>query len=270
VSTKLDRNARFTHDDFWWVELATGQPDAEANFYADIFGWSREPVGDGWEFHIGHAVVAGMRHEPSLEGSSRWIPHVNVVDVEGAARLAAELGGDIDAPAEEIPGRGFSAIVSDPLGSRLALWESAGFRGADAVSQPGCFTWAELATTDPKRAGDFYAGMFGWQVIPDEQASSKWTLQHLDGRAVAGLTSSPVVEYGGWNVYFSVADCDEVVNLVKEHGGREVTKPVNIPAGRFAWCEDPQGARFAVIAVDQLAGIPRTSLNVGQSESVSR
>ena len=28
--------------------------------------------------------------------------------------------------------------------------------------EPGSFSWAELATTDPKGAKDFYTALFGW------------------------------------------------------------------------------------------------------------
>lgn len=33
--------------------------------------------------------------------------------------------------------------------------------------EPGSFCWAELATTDPKDAKEFYGSLFGWTAADD-------------------------------------------------------------------------------------------------------
>ena len=95
-----------------------------------------------------------------------------------------------------------------------------------------------------------------------------WTFQHVDERSVAGLTVVDRMDAGDiprWNVYFSVDDCDAMVDVVTANGGTVDVAPVDIPVGRYARCIDPQGASFAVISVDPLAGLVPPAAAQGSS-----
>ena len=59
------------------------------------------------------------------------------------------------------------AIVEDPSGATLVAWQTAANGGARRVNDPGCMTWNELQTRDPRdgcllrrvlRLGDGAAG----------------------------------------------------------------------------------------------------------------
>jgi len=50
---------------------------------------------------------------------------------------------------------------------------------------PATPCWVELASADPARAADFYAGLFGWEPAGDRFK--------LNGRAAAGLTRADLL-----------------------------------------------------------------------------
>jgi hypothetical protein len=47
--------------------------------------------------------------------------------------------------------------------------------------------------------------------------------------------------------YFAVADTDATASLAQELGGSVTVPPTDIPPGRFALLNDPQGGFFSVI-----------------------
>lgn len=113
-----------------WTELATPDPDAAAAFYAAALGWTHRtmpsPMGQG-EYHLysnGDGEVAGML---AMEGSqwegipSHWLSYVSVPDVDAAVAKAVEAGGQVLAPAFDIPTIGRIAVLADPLGAALGL-----------------------------------------------------------------------------------------------------------------------------------------------------
>jgi predicted enzyme related to lactoylglutathione lyase len=56
-----------------------------------------------------------------------------------------------------------------------------------------------------------------------------------------------------WGVYFNVADCDATAAKATELGGSVHVPPTDIPnVGRFAMIEDPTGAHFYAIALENI------------------
>ncbi|MCA8907088.1 MAG: VOC family protein [Rhodospirillaceae bacterium] len=113
-----------------WTELATPDPGAAAAFYAAALGWTCKtipsPMGQG-EYHLysnGDGEVAGMlaMEGPQWEGiPSHWLSYVSVPDVDAAVAKAVDAGGQVLAPAFDIPTIGRIAVLADPLGAALGL-----------------------------------------------------------------------------------------------------------------------------------------------------
>ena len=55
-----------------------------------------------------------------------------------------------------------------------------------------------------------------------------------------------------WLPYFAVDDCDASMAQIQELGGQVFTGPMDIPPGRFAVVGDPEGAAFAIIALNEI------------------
>ncbi len=128
---------------------------------------------------------------------------------------------------------------------------------------PGTPSWAELSTTDEGGALSFYSAMFGWQDDPQEMGEgSGWYyhMQKLNGRYACSIYQQGEEERSQnvpphWNIYFTVQNVDESVETIKRHGGTVAFGPMDVSeAGRMAFCQDPQGAFFAIWQAKQHIG----------------
>jgi predicted enzyme related to lactoylglutathione lyase len=51
--------------------------------------------------------------------------------------------------------------------------------------------------------------------------------------------------------YFTVEDVDAAFRTATDAGGREMLAPQDFPGGRFAIVNDPQGAAFGLLGMQQ-------------------
>ena len=128
---------------------------------------------------------------------------------------------------------------------------------------PGTPSWAELSTPDEAGSLSFYSAMFGWQDDPQEIGEgSGWYyhMQKLNGQYACSIYKQGEEERSQnlpprWNVYFTVNNVDESVETIKRSGGTVVFGPMDFfEAGRMAFCQDPQGAFFAIWQAKQHIG----------------
>jgi len=118
------------HGTFMWNELATTDPEACADFYKKLLGWTSEEMpmpdmsGVYTVFKAGDTPAAGMFR---MEGEQfagippHWMSYIHVDDVDAAVTQTEELGGSVKAPAFDVPGVGRIAVIADPSGAAVAL-----------------------------------------------------------------------------------------------------------------------------------------------------
>ncbi|MCA2214772.1 VOC family protein [Jidongwangia harbinensis] len=217
-----------------WVELASAEPGRAQDFYAALFGW--EPAGD--RFRLGGRAVAGLtRTRPGRPAG--WLTYLATPDLGAAVQRFATSGGRcLSGPVAGHGGQG--AIVADPSGATLGLWQAAGFTGAQVAGEPGTMAWPELLTDNPVAAADFYGRALGWLL----RDGTEWLNPAHD--AVAGLASGG--RTGRWRCAFEVADCTAAVAAAEELGARVLVDPTEMGIGSYAELLDPWGAPFAVAA----------------------
>lgn len=217
-----------------WVELASAEPGRAQEFYADLFGW--DPAGD--RFKLGGRAVAGLtRTRPGRPAG--WLTYLTVDDLGAAVQRFAAAGGRcLSGPVDGRGGQG--AVVADPSGATLGLWQAADFAGAQVAGEAGTMAWPDLLTGDIAAAEDFYGRAFGW-LLRDEV---EWLTPSHD--AVAGL--APGARTARWRCAFQVADCIAAVAAALDHGATLVAAPADIGVGSIAELRDPWGTPFAVTA----------------------
>ncbi len=66
-------------------------------------------------------------------------------------------GGQVIAPAMDIMSQGRMAMIADPSGAVVGLWQPMDHQGAELFNAPGSLTWNELQTRDLESAMAFYA-----------------------------------------------------------------------------------------------------------------
>ena len=125
------------------------------------------------------------------------------------------------------------------------------------MSYHGNPCWYELGTSDLPAAADFYARLFGWQVVDSGMDGFDYRLARSGDDMVAGLMSNDGQEQSpppNWLIYFAVDDCDESAAALAAAGGKVLKAPADIPGtGRFAVAADPQGAVFGLLQPDMSA-----------------
>jgi predicted enzyme related to lactoylglutathione lyase len=233
---------------FSWVELVTSDADAAKAFYTEVFGWDYfdNPIGDGMVYST--ALVDGKAAGAlfaSAEQPPHWNSYVTVASVDETARRAGELGANVMAEPFDVMDVGRMAVIADPTGAALCLWEPRRHIGAAVVNQPGALTWNDLVSPDPEAAARFYAELFGWTYmdIPD---SGGYRVIRNGERSNGGIPPRHGDAPPAWLPYFGHADADAVHGRIGELGGRALSEPMSIGAGRIAVLADPQGAAFAV------------------------
>jgi uncharacterized protein len=238
---------------FSWVDLGTTDVAGAKAFYGGLFGWQLEDMtssqGTYTMCRLEGRDVAGM-HEHAPGDGSGWDSSISVDDVDRATARARELGATVLKEPVDMLGAGRKAVVQDPSGAVVSLWQPGGHDGAGLVNEVGTWTWNELTTPDLPAAKAFYAELFGWgtQDIPGPFPRTSFSLGDLlVGGGHAPAPQEPPTPR--WTISFRVADADQSAARAEELGGTVLLPPMEVPVGRFAIVADPAGASFSIAAV---------------------
>ena len=199
------------------------------------------------------ATVPAQRTPPS------WLGYVRVSDVDATVAAALAAGATLLVPVREIPGTGRFAVLADPCGAPLAVFQRApGADGKPLPSAPrvGDVCWNEHWAHDVGDALAYYGPLFGWTAASVDMPSGvAYTVCRVGDVRVAGMLPSPM---GGdvppfWLYYVRVADADASAAKAVSLGGEVTDGPRDVPGvGRFALLKDPAGAVFGILAAPQL------------------
>jgi predicted enzyme related to lactoylglutathione lyase len=238
---------------FSWADLSTSDTDGAKAFYTGLFGWGAEdnPIPEGGVYTMltkGDLPVAAL--SAAREGQPpAWNSYLTVASADDAAAAAQRHGGTLAMEAFDVMDVGRMAVVQDPTGAFLALWEPRASIGAERVNEPGALTINQLNTSDPGRAQEFYEGVFGWRFEAIEGDMPYWGIYNGD-RLNAGMMPLPpdAPAPSHWLVYFGSEGVDDDAGRIGELGGLVIVPPMRIPSGRILVAQDPQGAVFALFS----------------------
>jgi predicted enzyme related to lactoylglutathione lyase len=245
---------------FTWVELATTDQPAAKSFYTSLFGWSAEdsPMGPGEFYTTFRKDGKDMGGEYTLRPDQRamhipphWMVYVAVQNADEAVEKAKQLGGQAFTGAFDVMEYGRMAVLSDPTGAVFSIWQAKQHTGLGAIGGDGEFSWADLNTDDPKRAGEFYSKLFGWHLEKGEHDPEGGYLHIKCGEHyIGGIPPARPRQEGvppHWLIYFHASDCDASTNKGKSLGANVMFGPMTMEnVGRFSIVADPQGAVFSL------------------------
>lgn len=281
-----------------WIDTAQPDPDAAVAFYSGVFGWEFEdqmPAGSSRRYAIARIDgrdVAGVGGPPdpapggpAAPAPTRWTTYVSVASADDAAAAVAAGGGTVRTPPVDVLDAGRTALIADPSGAELGLWQARRRHGAQAVNEPGTWNWSDLHTRDVDGSATFYGMVFGWEAtpVPEMGGAVMWRLpgygdhlatldpdlrrRHAEGGVPAGFADAvgwliPLPpggdDTGGadrgdegdepphWAVTFAVDDPDATAARAEDLGGSVVVPPFDAGPARLATLRDPQGAVFTI------------------------
>jgi uncharacterized protein len=239
---------------FSWADLPTSDPDGAKAFYTGLFGWETQdnPVPDGSVYTM---LIKGGKHVAAMYSAREgqppaWGSFITVESADAVAADAKQHGGEVEAEPFDVMDVGRMAVVQDPTGAYFSVWEPRVSIGAERVNEPGALTHNQLDTSDPDRAQEFYAGVFGWRFEPVEGSDMPYWGIYNGDRVNGGMM--PLTAEGGvpshWLVYFGSDSVDEDAGRIGDLGGTVIMPPTPIPGGRILVAQDPQGATFALFS----------------------
>jgi len=110
-----------------WNENMTRDYDGARKFYADVFGYEYEDVGDeSFKYSVlqlSGSPVGGIGEIGAnlpAEVPPHWMPYFSVADTDETLRLAESLGGQVLMPAQDSP-YGRMAVLQGAQGERFAV-----------------------------------------------------------------------------------------------------------------------------------------------------
>ena len=244
-----------------WTDLSTSDPQGAREFYSAVFGWKVEvnpdPQYGGYALAKVHGKdVAGIGPKPMPEAPVAWTVYIGTPNAAETAKKAEAAGAKIIAPVMEVGDQGHMAIIQDPSGAYLGLWQAGKMQGSQSEGSSS-MGWAELNARGFDKAESFYKKLFGWgeKKTPGAGENPEYTEFQLHGDSVAGgMEMNPMVPAevpSYWMVYFNVDNVDKAFDKVIEHGGKEMLSPMDMPGGRFAIVSDPQGASFGLLKMEE-------------------
>jgi predicted enzyme related to lactoylglutathione lyase len=264
----MSERSEYAPGEFRWVDLAVPDVEAATNFYGELLGWEAQSAGPveetgGYGFFVRDGKqVAGFGPLMAEGQHPAWNSYVNVADADATLAKVTEAGGTAVMGPIEIPNdSGRMAVLQDPAGAFLSIFEAKKHPGAELVNEVGTWTWNQLATRDIDQARDFYGQAFGWRLEQAEAAAAagvpyfmwqgegqKWD-EGLAGAMLMG-EEMPAEVPPHWQVYFAVESADDAIETTKRAGGSLLFGPQEIPVGKLAVLNDPQGAGFAILEPD--------------------
>ncbi len=254
----MGERTQYAPGTFSWADLSTTDQDAAKAFYGGLFGWVADdrPVGDGVVYSLMQRDgkdVAAISAQPQMQRDAglppTWNSYVTVDSADATLERAKELGATVHAPAFDVMDAGRMAVIQDPQGAFVMVWQSKDHIGASLVNAPGALCWNELASPDLDGSAAFYGGLFGWTLEPFEGSPTPYLIVKNSDRANGGIRpNDPPGMPPHWLVYFAVEDIDAGLAKVEELGGTKHAGPIDIGIAKIGIVQDPQGATFALYA----------------------
>jgi predicted enzyme related to lactoylglutathione lyase len=139
-----------------------------------------------------------------------------------------------------------------------ALARPAALFAADAPAsptrRPGKFVWADLVTTNPAAAVEFYTKLFGWTAQKTGPGAEGYTLLLNGDRPMGGVAYRPADPQGKaaggarWIGTVAVTDINQAVAAVTAAGGRTLVAPRLVAdRGWQAVVADQEGSVFGLL-----------------------
>ncbi|HEU0088569.1 MAG TPA: VOC family protein [Pseudonocardiaceae bacterium] len=227
-------------------------------FYGQLFGWTAEEPAEefGGYFNFskdGIRVAGCMASQPGSGLPDVWSVYLATDDARKTVDAAVANGAQVIVAAMDVADLGTMAVVADPGGAGIGMWQPGLHQGFGILGEPGTPSWFELHTRNYQAVVDFYRTVFGWDIhVLSDTPEFRYTTLRQGESWLAGIMDASGLLPDGvpahWSVYFGVEDTDAALGRIVDLGGQVLRAAEDTPYGRLAAAADPTGAQFKLVA----------------------
>jgi uncharacterized protein len=240
-----------------WFEISVPEPDQNAKFYSELFGWHTDSVPGDQPYilidtHSGKGINGGIGKTQEGQPPSSTV-YVEGPDIQALLDKAERLGTKTIVPVTEIPDMATFALVADPWGVVLGLVKGEGeVKISDGDNPP--MDWVEIGTPEPQKAWDLYRELFGWKIEGSEIPGGQGFHGQIDTGgpgARGGIGSSPDGK-PRVTLYAAVDDLQKYLERAEALGAKTIMEPMKVDEHTsIALFGDPQGVLFGLYSYQQ-------------------
>jgi predicted enzyme related to lactoylglutathione lyase len=204
--------------------------------------------------------LGGVNELPEMAkqagASPYWQANVEVANLDETVAKVKQLGGKV-IHVEDVKDVGRIAVIADPQGAVIAVFQPAGDMASRDIAKDGEFSWHELYTTDHEGGFAFYQKIAGWEKLGefDMGPMGKYLLWGRNGQQLGGMMTMTGMKMPdgrdvppSWMYYVTTSDLDAALARAKAKGARVINGPMDVPGGqRIVQLMDPQGAHFSLV-----------------------
>lgn len=180
-----------------------------------------------------------------------WTTYLSTDSIDSTVKSVTDAGGTVMMGPMDVMDLGRMAVIADPTGAVVGLWQPGTFDGAGIVNEHGALIWNELTTPDLKAASAFYSSVLPVTTAESEMEGAEGYVEFkVNDRAVGGMMDMSKMPPGvppHWQPYFHVDSVDDVQAAAVRAGATVLAPAFDMVAGRMAVLADPQGGAFSII-----------------------
>lgn len=235
-----------------WFEILGPEPEKDAAFYAELFGWHTETLEGGYvvvDTHSGMGISGGIGNPPEGDqpGSAFY---VGDPDIQTKLDAAVKLGATVKMAVTVIPDMVTYASFTDPWGGVVGLMQTDPTGVPVSQGSNPTVDWIELGSSDPRAAWDFYRGLFGWTIEGDMGEGGGPIHGSVDTGAGSGARGGIGSARGGTpgvDVYANVDDLAKYLERAASLGANVVMPAMKVDEHtEIAMFVDPMGTSFGL------------------------
>lgn len=243
-----------------WAELSVPDLELGRRFYGGVLGWEWE-IGPAETGFYSQGLVGG-RPAAALSGPmpgesspTVWTTFLATSDVQATTDRAVAAGAQVVLAPAPVMEFGSMAVLTDPTGALVALWQANRMIGAQVANEPGAMIWNEHMSDQFGTATEFYRTVFGYELAKIEVPGLEYVTLNIGGHEIGGAGSGSPTPH--WALYFAVADVDAACATAERLGGSVSARPEDTEFGRQAGITGPFGEKFWLISTDEPSSPPK-------------
>lgn len=106
------------------IEIPSTDFNRSSEFFKKVFDWEFKPFGNGYLLFNNHqGIMAGLRKVETVAKGDSTVFHVTVDNLEQTLEKVISTNGHIKIGKTTIPAMGWYAVIFDPDGNSIGLYQ---------------------------------------------------------------------------------------------------------------------------------------------------